>query len=84
MNVEESHNLNSTELVKMEDIENTPFKLVTVEGGHFIAYGNNRLSPLVDSKEEALKIVENKSWDFIGTFVISIITQFNNYQNQTK
>lgn len=84
LNVEESHSLNSTELVKMNDIENTPFKLVTVERGSFIAYGNNRLSSLMPTKEEALKIVEEKNWDFLGSFIISVITSFNNYQNQTK
>ena len=43
--VEEKNSSNSsTELVKMKDIPNTPFKLVTLEQGHFIAYGNNRLT----------------------------------------
>ena len=68
----------------MKDIPNTPFKLVTLEQGHFIAYGNNRLSDIVETEKDAMKIIEEKSWDFIGTFVISVVTSFDNLKNSQK
>ena len=54
MNVEEVNNSDSSKLVEIENIEDTPFKMVTTEEGTFAAYGNNRITEYM-SKEELLK-----------------------------
>ena len=84
LNVEKENNLNSGKLVEIEDIEDTPFKLVTTESGSFIGYGNNRLTEIMPSRTECIEILEKKDWNFLGTFIISVITSFNNYQNENK
>lgn len=53
-------------MVSIEDIENTPFKLVTVEEKKsFIGIAGNRLSPLFDTKKEATEYLKTNMWDII-------------------
>lgn len=66
----------SSELVKQEEIEGTPFKLVTTEKGAFIAMGQYRLTE-VQAEEELRKYVATMAemnWEFI-TAVIGAITK---------
>lgn len=63
----------SSELVKYEHIENTPFTLVNIEGRKMLAIGNARVSELGEEEEELRKKVDTKDWGLIGAFVLKIV-----------
>ena len=81
-NAEKQNNSNST-LVEIDNIEGTPFKMVTTEEGSFAAYGNNRITDYMD-KEELIKKIEQKDWNLLGTFVISIINSYNQFKKENN
>lgn len=83
MNAEEVDSSDSSKLVEIENIHGTPFKMVTTEEGSFAAYGNNRITEYMD-KVELLQKIDEKDWNLLGTFVISVINSFNNYKNQNN
>lgn len=69
--VNETNNSNfSEELVKIEDIENTFFKRVSMDGGEtwLIVLGNHRLIPEAVKKEELPK-TDNLDWKFLMNVV---------------
>lgn len=56
-----------------EPLEGTPFAYVqTEEGKEFLAMGNKRVTDY-KTKEELLKMVENKDWDLILNAVVVIV-----------
>lgn len=68
---EETHNQNST-LNEREKIEDTPFWVVKQEEKWFITLGEYRVSQIKESKDEALKTLEENKWDLVIHMVIII------------
>lgn len=61
-------------LIKYEQIENTPFTIVSREGIHFLAIGNNRVSEETNDKEKLKELVEKRDYHVLGA-MITVITQ---------
>lgn len=64
-NVEETHNNNSS-LITREEIEGTPFTIVTNEGKSFLTMGKYKISEEMEKEEIAIYMIENK-WNIIVT-----------------
>ncbi|AXH74225.1 MAG: hypothetical protein [Microviridae sp.] len=80
---ENQHRENSSELVQgLEHIEDSPFMLVTTIEGSFLALGEHRVTELMD-KEDAKKMVTEKSWALIGALFTVMQTKLNNQLKQT-
>ena len=61
----------SSELVKIKNVEGTPFTIVTVESTNkkFVAMGQARMSEYKDTMEECEEMINNKSWELIMAMV---------------
>ncbi len=57
--------------------ENTPFLLVETDEGVFLAIGNNRLSEVMKDKDALDQWVFTNEWNLIGSFVMSLINNFD-------
>lgn len=66
---EENNSHSGEELIEREDIEGTPFKLITQQGTVFIGLGKYRMTePLertAENKEKLRQQVMNKDWRLI-------------------
>ena len=72
-----NENEGSNEIILLrEDIEGTPFTLITTNGDegkkYFISMGNYRLSPISESKEEIETYME-LNWNNIANMIICLI-----------
>lgn len=76
MNVNETDNKNySSELIKREQIGETPFTAIkTEQGGWFVTIGKYRVSEEYKTKAEVVKLVEKKDWGLIMN-VITVVTE---------
>lgn len=70
-NVSNNHNSNST-LREAHKIEGTPFHAVRVQEKWFLAFGNNRVTENVKSKEEVEDMLKTNMWDIITSVVIIV------------
>lgn len=70
---EQVSNYKSGELVQREHVEGTPFQIITIEQGSFLAVGNKRVTDYT-TKEECKRMIEEKGWDLICT-VVTIIAE---------
>lgn len=68
----------NTLIIEREEIEKTPFLLVTHEGGSFVALGNYRLSENYESKEEALAYINNITWENLFNVMVSLVQYLKN------
>lgn len=66
----------SDTLLEIKSIPNTPFGMVRMEDGYFIALGNTRITEIYDNEETLEKLVTEKHWDIILNCIIAI-TQIN-------
>lgn len=74
---EEANNSESSELIKKEEIKNTPFIFVEYKGECFIALGNYRVTlkeedHLIRNVKEAEKFLKKEMWNMIPR-VIAVI-----------
>ncbi len=69
-----------TMIIEREEIERTPFLLVTHERGSFIALGNYRISENYETKEEALKYIEKINWDNLFNVMVSLVQHLKNIE----
>jgi hypothetical protein len=70
--------MENTQIIERTEIEKTPFVLVTLEQGNFIALGNYRVSELYATKEEALEYINTITWDNLFNVVISLFEHLKN------
>ncbi len=74
----------------VERIENTPFSIVENEEGKcFISMGSQIITEAHESREELLKMIESKSWNFMvnvicATFNIMKQIEKNETTNETN
>ena len=64
MNVKEANNKNSFEgEIKRENVKNTPFQIVSMEGYHFGIMGDYRLTEKNNNKKEVKKELSEITWN---------------------
>lgn len=70
--LETENNKNSSEkLIQREPVEGTPFQIITIEQGTFIAIGNRRITEYT-TKEECQQKIECQSWDLLGATIVAM------------
>lgn len=72
---EEANNSESSEIIKKEQIQNTPFMFVEYKGECFIALGNYRVTlkeEVINNVKEAEKFLKKEMWNMIPR-VIAVI-----------
>lgn len=63
----------SSELIEREEVEGTPFQLVNVGKGWFLALGRHRLTEMgEESKEELIAKVVNKDWYLVLDTIVAL------------
>lgn len=71
------HNSESTGMIENADIIGTPFRLVGIvdheKTGWFIAMGNERISDIHDTQEEALDLVIKRDINLIANMCLVIV-----------
>lgn len=73
----------------VERIENTPFSIIENEEGKcFISMGSQIITEAHESREELLKMIESKSWNFMvnvicATYNIMKQIEKNEVKNET-
>jgi len=63
--------------VDREAIEGTPFHTVEYEGKFYIVWGEYVLTQPMETREEAIKLLEKDKWNVIGVYVVSIVNMTN-------
>lgn len=61
------------QLLKIEEIEGTPFSIVSTEKGHFVALGRGRITDFYEKKEEAEQQIYPSNWDFMLSVIFAVI-----------
>lgn len=59
---EEKIDTTNEELIKIIEIEDSPFQIVKTEDKYFLAMGKYRLSEMFDTEKEAREDVKDLSW----------------------
>lgn len=64
----------SSKLIEREEVENSPFTIVSEEGkGHYVIMGDYRLTEATENKEELIKDINEKNWNFLTTVIGTLI-----------
>ncbi len=71
----------STQLFKVIDVPNSPFKIIEKEGENIIVLGDKAVAKPFNNIEEALTYINNKSWELLTTVIIIINELLNNKEN---
>lgn len=66
---------NSNELIERENINNTPFTIITMEGYSFGVLGEYRITEKNNSKEEIRKELEEITWNRIVQVLMILINK---------
>lgn len=73
----------SEQLVKIDQIEGTPFSLVTVkERGSFIALGRMRLTDSYEREADAIKQVNPNNWEFTVAVIYATVDALQSYSEK--
>lgn len=70
------------ELVKREQIEGTPFEIITTNKKHFIGMGSYRMTSEVENKEELIKMIQDKEWSLIIQTISAVWDAMNRKDNK--
>lgn len=65
--------------INRKDIDNTPFTVITISKGSFVALGKYRLTELYKTEKEAIDEALKVDWNRI-TQVILLLIEMNNNQ----
>jgi len=60
-------------LIEYEQVENTPFTIVTQEGKHFGTLGNHRITEITENKEKLKEELNTFSWDRITQVIWAVV-----------
>lgn len=63
----------SGKIIEREQIPDSPFTLITIDEGSFIAMSKYRITDYYKTKEEALEQVNVANWDFLVTTMITVM-----------
>lgn len=61
------------ELLHREEVENTPFNLITTEKGHFACLGKYRISDVMQDKAALKDRLWCKDWDILLSTMYAIV-----------
>lgn len=65
-----------------EEIEGTPFRLITTENGSFAVMGKQRITETMETKEEVLgELSLNTPWRAIVNTIAAVVEEINNQKN---
>lgn len=79
--IEGGKNSKNYKVLERENIENTPFTLVTVEGNkHFLAIGDRRITENAEKKEMLLEMTEGVNWNFITNIMAIMLEKFDDFK----
>lgn len=84
-NTDKNESPNNNELITYEQIEGTPFTIISKNNKHFLAVGNHRVSEETNIKEELIKMVDVRDYSLL-TQLIGIIGEHivaKQLENQT-
>jgi hypothetical protein len=70
--------MENNQIIERNEIENTPFVMVTLEQGSFVALGNYRVSEVYETKEEAENYIKTITWDNLFNVIISLFEHLKN------
>lgn len=70
----QNSNPSSDTLIEQFHVENTPFIIVKADDKFFVALGRYRITNMLNSKEEAEYLIDNKDWNMLAS-VISVLSQ---------
>ncbi len=77
-----------TEYSFVTRVENTPFSIIQdYEGKFAITIANNVVSELKETKEECMKLIENRDWELITNTICAmshIIKTVEEYENKNQ
>lgn len=72
---------NSSELIKREQVRNSPFTIITLDNKEsFIAMGMERISPSYKTIQQARKHLETHKWEITCAMIINIIEKLKKYE----
>lgn len=77
-NVKTQDNSNcSKELIKREDMKDSPFQVVTTKGQSFGIMGEYRITEMYETVEEVKRELERMTWNRLVQVVMILITKNN-------
>ena len=79
-NVKKQGKQTSSELIKKEDIKNSPFTIITKDGVSFGVMGNYKITEESKSKKEIKKQLETITWNRI----IQVVMLLNELKSNLK
>lgn len=85
--VNENDNSNSsknTEMIQREEVENSPFQIITIEGKHFLTLGNYRVTEETTDKEILREMVKQRDWRLLASYTTIIAEKVINEHNNEK
>lgn len=74
------------QLVNAQEVEGTPFHIITHDNKHFLSIGNIRLSESYDTIEKLFNWMEFHHWDLILKLILAmphLVKDFANFQQET-
>lgn len=60
-----------TKIIERDPIEDTPFVIVTIEQGSFIALGNRRITEYMP-KDECKRLIKDRNWELITNLSVTV------------
>ncbi|AXH76116.1 MAG: hypothetical protein [Microviridae sp.] len=77
-NAEENQNKEKCLVQKIEPYKDTPFHIAETTEGYCILIGNNRVTDLIETKEECIEKIETKCWSLITAMYFVLQTTKQN------
>lgn len=74
----------NTPIFTLEDIPNTPFKILIKDQEHTLVFGKYRLTDPLNSIEEVLSYLEEQKWNITATLALIIMDKLQEGANQPK
>lgn len=75
----------STELVKREEVENSPFEIITIKNkGSFLALGKFRLSPTFEESKDVRNYLLNNVWEIVLDLCIVVAESHSKMEKEDK
>ena len=69
------------ELIKVEQVPNTPFKIVTRAGESFLAMGRFKLTHSFNTQEEVMQYLDEHKWEIVLTMISIGVEYFKHETN---
>lgn len=74
----------STKIIEREHVEKTPFWIIKLEKGWFIAMTDKRLTDFYKTKEEVLELIYTKDWELLFNMTIHLAKHIIYEQKELK